>query len=258
MLTTATLARRLTAIRQAHQLANRPLNTQHAIIKETWKGIRNTHGTNQNVKQPLLTEDVREMVALLSNKLIDLRDKALMLLGFAGAFRRSELVGLDIEDLSFGKEGLTVRIQRSKTDQEARGREVGIPYGSNPMTCPIRAAQDWLAALGITAGALFRGINRHGQLQSSRLSDRAVALIVKKVVYARARADGLNEELSNHYAAQFAGHSLRAGFATSAAKAGVAEHSIMRQTGHKKADTLRKYIRLGTLFTDNAAAKVGL
>jgi integrase len=151
-----------------------------------------------------------------------------------------------------------VRVRKSKTDQEARGREVGIPYGSNPVTCPIRAVQDWLTASGIATGSLFRGINRHGQLRSTRLSDRAVALIVKKVVYARARADGLSQELSDHYATQFAGHSLRAGLATSAAKAGVAEHSIMRQTGHKKADTLRKYIRLGSLFTDNAAAKVGL
>ena len=257
-LKTATLARRLTAIGQAHLLAGMPLDMRHTVIRETWKGIRNTYGTAQRAKRPLLTEDLRLLVGLLPDTLLGIRDRALLLLGFSGAFRRSELVGLDIEHLSFCREGLTVLLERSKTDQQGSGRQVGIPYGSNPATCPVRNLQDWLQASETTLGPLFRSINRHGQIQRGRLSDRAVALLVKRAAYGKAVADGLDALLAEEYSAQFAGHSLRAGLATSAAMAGVAEHSIMRQTGHKKAETLRKYIRMGTLFTENAAGKVGL
>ena len=257
-LKTATLARRLTAIVQAHLLAGMPLDRRHAVIQETWKGIRNTHGTAQRAKRPILTEDLRQMVGLCPQGLLGIRNRALLLLGFSGAFRRSELVGLNVEHLSFCREGLTVLLERSKTDQHGAGREVGIPYGSNPATCPVRNVQDWLQVSEINLGPLFRPINRHGQIQGARLSDRSVALVVKRVAYEKALSEGMNTPLANEYAAQFAGHSLRAGLATSAAMAGVAEHSIMRQTGHKKTETLRKYIRMGTLFTENAAGKVGL
>lgn len=257
-LKTASLARRLTAIGQAHHLAGVPLDTRHPVIRETWKGIRNTLGSAQKAKRPILTEDLRQMVGLFSDTLIGIRDRALLLLGFSGAFRRSELVGLNMEHLSFCRDGLTVLLERCKTDQQGAGRHVGIPYGSNPATCPVRNLQDWLRVSEITSGPLFRSINRHGQIQNARLSDRSVALVVKKAAYGRAIANGIDAPFAEEYAAQFAGHSLRAGLATSAAMAGVAEHSIMRQTGHKKAETLRKYIRMGTLFTENAAGKVGL
>lgn len=183
----------------------------------------------------------------LDDRLIGVRDRALLLLGFAGAFRRSELVALDLADVHAGHDGLTVVIRKSKTDQEGQGRKVGIPYGSHPHTCPVRAMATWREKSGLSEGALFRAINRHGQLQAGRLSDRAVALIVKRA----ALAAGLD-------ATKYAGHSLRAGLATSAAQAGVSERSIMAQTGHKSVMVARRYIRDGSLFRDNAAAQVGL
>ncbi len=143
-------------------------------------------------------------------------------------------------------DGLVVTLRRSKTDQEGAGRTVGIPYGSDPTTCPVRATTGWITAAGLTAGPLFRGITRHGRV-GSRLSDWAVAQVVK----AAAVGAGLDPTL-------YAGHSLRAGLATSAAAAGVSERSIMAQTGHKSLPMVRKYIRAGSLFQDNAAAKVGL
>ncbi len=151
-----------------------------------------------------------------------------------------------------------VTLTRSKTDQEGQGRQVGIPYGSNLQTCPVRALEDWLAAAGLEKGPVFRWVNRHGQLQDGRLSDKAVAKVVKRTAYAAALAKGADEKTAQAFAANFSGHSLRAGLATSAAAAGVPERAIMAQTGHKRTDTLRKYIRLGSLFRENAAAQVGL
>jgi integrase len=187
------------------------------------------------------------MIERLPLSLQGTRDRALLLVGFAGAFRRSELVGLDIADLEFGRDGLVVTVRRSKTDQEGQGRRVGIPYGSHAETCPVRAAQEWVDLLDTTSGPLFRRIDRHGHIGAARLSDKAVALIIKRC----ARAAGLG-------AADLAGHSLRAGLATAAAAAGVSERAIMAQTGHRSLATVRKYIREGSLFLENAAGKVGL
>lgn len=169
------------------------------------------------------------------------------MLGFAGAFRRSERVGLDVADLEFVQQGLIVTLKRSKTDQEAQGRKIGIPLGSNLDTCPVRAVEAWLEKSGIESGPLFRGMNRHGQLQPERLSDKAVVRTIKNA----AEAAGLDP-------ARYAGHSLRAGLATTAASAGASERSIMKQTGHKSVQMVRKYIREGSLFLENAADKVGL
>jgi integrase len=169
------------------------------------------------------------------------------LLGFAGAFRRSELVGLDIEDCAFGKDGLTITLRRSKVDQTGVGRKIGIPYGSNPETCPVRTVQAWIEQASITGGPLFRSINRHGQLKPGRLSGLDVARIVKKLV----KRAGLDS-------AKYAGHSLRAGHATSAAIAGASERSIMNQTGHRSVQMVRRYIRDGSLFRENSAGKLGL
>src|ERR1019366_348735 len=178
---------------------------------------------------------------------IGIRDRALILLGFAGAFRRSELVGLDVDDCVFGKDGLTVTLRRSKTDQAGAGRKIGIPYGSNPDTCPVRTIQAWIEHGGIGAGPLFRSINRHGQVQPGRLSGIDVARVVKKL----AQRAGLDS-------AKYAGHSLRAGHATSAAIAGASERSIMNQTGHRSVQMVRRYIRDGNLFRENSAGKLGL
>jgi site-specific recombinase XerD len=243
----ATLQRRLSAISQAHQAAGHETPTRTAVVRATHAGIRRTKGTAPAGKAPALTQDVRRMVEGLPDTLAGRRDRALVLVGFAGAFRRSELVGLDASDVSEVAEGLAVTIRRSKTDQEGEGRKVGIPYGSHPETCPVRAVRAWLEVSEISSGPLFRPIDRHGNLKEARLSDRAVALVVKR----RAQAAGLDPD-------NFAGHSLRAGLATAAAAAGVPERAIMAQTGHKSLPILRRYIREGSIFRDNAAAYVGL
>jgi integrase len=187
------------------------------------------------------------MLDVLDIDLAGCRDRALLLLGFAGALRRSELVGLDVADLTEGTDGLRVRLQRSKTDQEGVGRTVGIPYGSNPVTCPVRAWLAWLEVSGITEGAAFRPVDRHGRIGTTRLSGQAVALVLKR----HAARAGLDP-------GEMAGHSLRAGLATSAAAAGVPERVIAEQTGHKGTAMLRRYIREGSLFRENAASAVGL
>ena len=187
------------------------------------------------------------MVTALPDGILGTRDRALLLVGFSSACRRSELVGLDHQDVQPTSDGLVLTLRRSKTDQEGAGRSIGVPYGSDPNTCPVRSLAAWLDASGITAGPIFRPINRHGHVGSSRLSDRSVALIVKKY----AAAAGLGPQ---HYS----GHSLRAGLATSAAAAGASERAIMAQTGHRSAAMVRRYIRDGSLFRENAAAVVGL
>jgi integrase len=156
-----------------------------------------------------MTDDIRAVVDATDAGLIGIRDRALILIGFAGAFRRSELVGLDFEDCSFSKDGLTITLRRSKTDQTGDGRKIGIPYGSNPETCPVRVLQGWIEQAAIGGGPLFRSLNRHGKLIERRLSSAGVARVVKKL----AERAGLEPE-------KYAGHSLRAGHATSAAAAG--------------------------------------
>jgi integrase len=217
------------------------------MVTNTMKGIRRTKGTASAQKTPALTDDIRAMVDATDHGLIGARDRALVLLGFASAFRRSEIVGLDVEDCAFGKDGLTIKLRRSKTDQDRVGGKIGIPYGSNPETCPVRVLQSWMEQAGITTGPLFRSISRHGHVQPGRLSGIDVARIVKKLTE-RAGLD----------AAKYAGHSLRAGHATSAAIAGASERSIMNQTGHRSVQMVRRYIRDGNLFRENSAGKLGL
>jgi site-specific recombinase XerD len=243
----STLQRRLSSISQAHQMAGHDSPTRDIQVRTVWAGIRRSKGTAQTRKAPAVTQDVQAMVATLPDNLLGLRDRALLLIGFAGAFRRSELVSLDVEDVEECAEGLRVTLRRSKTDQEGAGEVKGIPYGRKLETCPVRALRAWLEAAGITAGPIFRSVNRHGQVQPGRLSDKAVALVVKRA----AEAAGLD-------ASRYAGHSLRAGLATSAAAAGVQERDIMRQTGHRSVNMVRRYIREGELFRSNAAAQVGL
>ncbi len=244
----ATLEKRIAALSQAHQMAGFASPTQEILVRAVMAGIRRAKGTGQTGKRPLLTADIRALAAALPNTPAGHRDRAVLLLGFAGGFRRSELVGLDVGDLRFLDEGLIVTLRRSKTDQEGQGREVGIPYGSTPATCPVRAIAAWVAVRKQEGSeALFQPINRHGHLLPGRLTDQSVALILKRL----AGPAGIDR-------ATVAGHSLRSGLATSAAQAGVPERAIMAQTGHRSLTTLRRYIRSGSLFLENAAAKVGL
>lgn len=244
----ATIGRRMAAIAARHKACGyeSPASMRHGAVASVWHGIRRTHGVAQSAKAPVLVENLRHMVGSLRPGVIGIRDRALLLVGFAGAFRRSELVGLDLDDVQFTSDGLVVTLRRSKTDQEGEGRKVGLPYGSTPETCPVRAVRAWIEASGIESGPLFRSITRHGKVQG-RLSGFAVALVVKQY----ANAAGLG-------AAAYSGHSLRAGLVTSAAIAGASERSIMSQTGHRSTAMVRRYVRDANLFRENAAAKVGL
>jgi len=242
----ATLTRRLTAISHAHQAAEHPSPTTSATVRAVASGIRRAKGTAQQGKAAAVTDEVRLMVGGLPPTRRGRRDRALLLLGFAGAFRRSELVALDVADVEEKPEGLVVTLRRSKTDQEGEGRRVGIPYGGHPQSCPIRALRAWLDDSGIVEGALFRGVKNDGTLLG-RLSDKGVARVVQR----RAAAVGLDPK-------RYGGHSLRAGLATAAAAAGKSERAIMAQTGHKSSVMVRRYIRSGELFSDNAAAGLGL
>ncbi len=244
---TATITRRISAISQAHQIAGFDTPTKAAKVRLVLAGIRRSKGTAAAAKTPVLVADLKRMVSQLPEGLIGVRDRVLLLIGFCGGFRRSELVALDVADAAFTREGLVLTIRRSKTDQEGEGRKIGIPYASHVETCPIRSLQDWLEKSGITEGPLFRPINRHGMMAHVRLSAAAVGEIVKRY----AAAVGLD-------ATEFAGHSLRSGLATSAAAAGASERSIMAQTGHRSVNMVRRYIRDGSLFRENAAGALRL
>jgi integrase len=243
----STVGRRLTAIAKAHRAAGHETPTRSEAVHLTMRGIRRTHGVAPTQKAPAVLADLRAMLAACPDNVIGTRDRAILLLGFAGAFRRSELVALDVADLAFGERGMTVRLRRSKGDQEGEGTKKGIPFGRHGLTCPVTAVRDYMDMSHITDGALFRPINRHGQIGEARLGDKAVALVVKRA----AAAAGLDP---THYA----GHSLRAGLATAAAAGGAQERDIMRQTGHRSVQMLRRYIRDADLFRDNAAAIAGL
>jgi site-specific recombinase XerD len=246
-LKTGSIQRRLNAIAEAHKATGLESPTHSPIVRNTMKGIRRMNGTAPAQKAAALTDDIRAMVDVTDAGLIGVRDRTLILLGFAGAFRRSELVGLTGDDCVFSGDGLTVTLRRSKTDQAGEGRKIGIPYGSNPETCPVRTLQAWMEHAAISDGLLFRSINRHGCLQHGGLSGGDVARVVKKL----AERAGLD-------AGKYAGHSLRAGHATSAAIAGASERSIMNQTGHRSVQMVRRYIRDGSLFRENSAGKLGL
>ena len=243
----STLQRHLSGIVHAHRQAGHGSPFDDARVREVWRGIRRAKGTAQVGKAAVLTADLRAMLATLPDTLAGRRDRALLLVGFAGAFRRSELVALDVQDLQSTAEGLIVAICRSKTDQEGEGQTVGIPRGRRIETCPVEAFTTWLVAAGIETGPIFRPIDRHGRILARRLSDRGVARIVQR----GALAAGLDPT-------RYAGHSLRAGLATSAAMAGAEERAIMAQTRHKSVVVARRYIRDGSLFRGNAAATAGL
>lgn len=242
----STINRRCSAIARAHRLAGFP-TPLNGVANETMAGIRRTLGTAPHQVAPIGLKELKAMVGALPQSTKGIRDRALLLLGFAGALRRSELVALDVTDVTPTDNGLLIMLRRPKTDQEGEGRTVGIPYGSHLETCPVRAVQAWFQSSEITEGPIFRPVDQHGVIGATRLSDRSVA----RIIQSSAKRAGLDPE-------QFAGHSLRAGLATAAAAAGVSEHDIARTTGHRSVAVLRRYVRTATVFERNAAASVGL
>jgi len=242
-LSNATLKRRVVAINRAHVNQGLPSPTGTELVKATLQGIRRKLGKRQHQVAALQKNELIQLVKGMKG-LRGIRDIAMLLIGFAAALRRSELVALNVEDVDFVTDGALIQIRRSKTDQEGKGRTIAVPFVHGPY-CPARSLQAWLKVSGIKAGPIFRRIGRFGDIQQDRLTDQSVALIIKK----RAEAAGLNPGL-------YSGHSLRAGFATTAAEAGVNPASIRIQTGHQPDTTLQRYIRPSQLFADNPNRKV--
>ncbi|HXS95932.1 MAG TPA: site-specific integrase [Candidatus Limnocylindrales bacterium] len=243
-----TISRHMAAICQEH--VNRGLEspTRDIKVRLVMSGIRRQHGLARGSKRALLVDDLKRVAGNLPKEgLLAIRDRALILIGFCGGFRRSELVALDWEDVETTAQGLTITLRRSKTDQFGCGRRVGIPYTTSPNTCPVRSFQRWLEASEITKGPIFRPITKHGKVLPQRLSSHAVATTVKR----RAKDVGLD-------ATEFSGHSLRSGLATSAAMKGASERQIMNQTGHRSVTQVRRYIREGSLFRDNVVNTLDL
>lgn len=242
----STIKRKMTAISQRHVSANWESPTKHPLVQGVWQGIQRSIGIKEVGKEALWLADLRQVIGILPNTLIGTRNRALLVNGWAGALRRSELVGIDVEHLRFTSDGLVLTIEHSKTDQQGAGQVIALPYGSNRSTCPVRSMQEWLSASGITSGPVFRRMDRHGNLYE-RLTDQSVRLIVQK-----------NCQEAGLPASSYGAHSLRSGFCSTAAKAGKSEHQIMRQTRHKQSSSLQRYIKHGTIFEDNAASGIGL
>ncbi len=240
-LSVATLARRVASISKAHTAKGLPNPARSELVRSTLRGIRRAHGAPQRLARPLTKEDLFSVLATTGDGLKDARDRALLLVGFAGAFRRCELVAIDYTDIEPVKQGIVVHLRRSKTDQEGAGRKIGIPHGRTRW-CPVTALHDWLARAEIEDGPVFRPVDRHGKVGAQRLSGEAVSLVIKE----RVAAVGLDPD-------EYSGHSLRAGLATSAAAAGVSSWKIRQQTGHASDAMLARYIRDGEMFVDNAA-----
>jgi integrase len=237
----ATLTRWIASISVAHTSRSIPSPTGSALVRTTLKGIKRVHGRPQKRTKPLLIEDLIQVLSVMGNTPKDIRDRALLLIGFAGGFRRSELVALDIADVESVRQGIIITIRRSKIDQSGDGRKIGIPFGRRKH-CPVKCLEDWIEYADLQEGALFRPTNRHGLISRKRLSADAVALTVKE----RVSLIGLPPD-------QYSGHSLRSGLATSAAMAGVSSWKIRQQTGHASEATLNRYVRDGELFSGNAA-----
>jgi integrase len=242
-----TIRRHSAAIAAAHRESGYPTPTTHPAIKELLRGMTRKLGAPPKPVDALLSEDIKRIASALPNALIGARDRAIILIGFAGAFRRSEIVGLNVDDISYRDEGMVILLERSKTDQSGEGRWIGIPFGKNPDTCPVTALRSWLAISGISEGAIFRGLDRYDNIISGRLSTRSVGEIIKRA----AKAAGLSPE-------RYSGHSLRSGHCTQASRSGVPEHIIRQQTGHRSSESLKLYIRLGRLFVENSAKSLGL
>jgi site-specific recombinase XerD len=247
----STLRRRLVSISMVHKLKGHYLDTKHPIIVENLMGIRRVKGSIQKGKKPLLINHLKQIINSIneqnSNETKKLRDKAIILIGFGGGFRRTELISIDYEDLEFVPEGLKITIRKSKTDQFGEGMVKGLPYFNDKNYCPVINLREWLEISKIKTGPVFRRFSKGSVLTNNRLSDQSVVLLIKEYL----RLAGIENK-------NFAGHSLRSGFATVAADAGADERSIMAMTGHKTTQMVRRYIREANLFKNNALNKIKL
>ena len=246
----ATLRRWVAAIARESALKGHPLDTRHPAIRETLRGIARRHGGAGRRSAALTTEEVKVLCRIDEGSLPGLRDRALFLVGFAGALRRSELVGLDVEHVKWGGFGLILRIVKSKTDKLGEGEEVSIPYGRDVATCPVRALRAWVKGAPIKSGPIFRKIGRGGKVQSSRLKGDGVRQILLK----RATAAGITGTRME----PISPHGLRAGFITTAYANGVPDEEIMGHTRHRSQAVMRKYVRRSKLSRSSPAGKVGL
>ncbi len=246
----STLRRRLAAIGQAHRLAGHDWTPSHPAIRTTLRGILRQHGTPPRQAAALTTAEMRRLVAVCDGGLTGLRDRALLLIGFAGALRRSELVGIDREHITFTHEGLRLLIPRAKTDPEGEGAEIGLPQGKTRETCPVRAIRAWLEASETVYGPVFRKVDKWGTIETGRLCPEAVRQILRR----RAAEAGLtvppNERLSPH--------GLRAGFITQAYKAGARDEAIMSHTRHADLKSMRRYVRRAKLMDESPVKLLGL
>ena len=245
----STLRRRIVSISMVHKLKGHYLDSKHPIIVENLMGIRRIKGSIQKGKKPLLINHLKLVINVINEQKIEenkkLRDKTMILVGFGGGFRRNELISIDYEDLEFVSEGLKITVRRSKTDQFGEGMIKGLPYFSNKMYCPIINLKKWLEISKIKSGPIFRRFTKGSTLTEKRLTDQSVVLLIKKYL----NLAGIENK-------NFAGHSLRSGFATVAAESGADERSIMAMTGHKTSQMVRRYIKEANLFKNNALNKL--
>ncbi len=245
----STLRRRLVSISMVHKLKGHYLDTKHPIIIENLMGIKRVNGSIQIGKKPILINHLKSIINVIDKQKVEntkkLRDKSIILVGFGGGFRRTELVSIDHEDLEFVSEGLKIKIRRSKTDQYGEGMIKGLPYFTNENYCPVINLKKWLEISKIKSGPIFRRFSKGSTLTEKRLTDQTVVLLMKKYL-----------ELAGIENKNFAGHSLRSGFATVAAEAGADERSIMAMTGHKTTQMVRRYIKEANIFKNNALNKV--
>ena len=245
----STLKRRLVSIGVIHKLKGHYLDTKHPSIIENIMGIKRRKGSIQKGKKPILINDLKLIIDVIDQEknedIKKLRDRSIILIGFSGGFRRNEIVALDYEDLDFVSEGLKIDIKRSKTDQFGEGSKKALPYFDNSQYCPVVSLQKWIKISKINSGSLFRRFSKGSKLSKNRLTNQTVALLIKAYL-----------QLAGVDSKNYSGHSLRSGFATSAAESGADERSIMTMTGHKSTEMVRRYIKEANLFKNNALNKI--
>ncbi len=241
----STLKRRLVSIGVIHKLKGYYLDTKHPSIIENIMGIKRRKGSIQKAKKPILISTLKEIINAIDKQnkmeIKKFRDRSIILIGFSGGFRRKEIVSLNYDDLDFVPEGLKINLRRSKTDQFGEGFTKALPYFDNPQYCPVVSLKKWIEISKIKSGAVFRRFSKGSKLSENRLTDQTVALLIKEYL----KLTGIDSK-------NYSGHSLRSGFATSAAESGAEERSIMAMTGHKSTEMVRRYIKEANLFKNNA------